>query len=51
MGYDLAIEKNEIVESKEQNKLNRNKLTDNREQTDGCQVGGGLGNWMKKVKG
>ena len=28
MGYDLAIEKNEIVESKEQNKLNRNKLTD-----------------------
>lgn len=33
------------------NNPNRNKLTENREQTDGCQTEEMLKGWVKKVKG
>ena len=40
------------VESKEQNKWTEQKQTYGLgEQTDGCYMGGGLGVWLKNVKG
>ena len=40
------------MESKQQNKQTKQKQTQRyRAQIDDCQRGGGLGNWVKKVKG
>ena len=39
------------MESKKQNKQTKEKQTHRyREQTDGCQIRGGLRDWVKKVK-